>query len=41
VRDLFLTIVLPRVSRGEPMAWVYNHRVDWQSPVAGQVRGIV
>jgi 2-polyprenyl-6-methoxyphenol hydroxylase-like FAD-dependent oxidoreductase len=33
VRDVFLRVVLPLVTKGDAMGWMYNHRIDWDSPV--------
>jgi FAD-dependent urate hydroxylase len=29
VRDLVLRLVLPRVTKGDPTAWIHAHRIDW------------
>ena len=31
VRDLVLRAVFSRMSKGDPMAWIHEHRIDWES----------
>lgn len=31
VRDFFLRLVLPLVTKGDSMAWVHDHRIDWEA----------
>lgn len=33
VRDLFLRVVFPLVAKGDTMAWIHDHRIDWDSRV--------
>jgi FAD-dependent urate hydroxylase len=32
MRDLFLRVVFPVMARRDAMAWIHDHRIDWDSP---------
>lgn len=34
VRDLVLRVVFSRASKRDPMAWIHDHRIDWEERVA-------
>ena len=34
MRDLVLRIVFSGTRTSDPMAWIHDHRIDWESPVA-------
>jgi hypothetical protein len=38
VRDFFLRMVFPIVAKRDAMAWIYEHRIDWDSPIAPLAR---
>jgi 2-polyprenyl-6-methoxyphenol hydroxylase-like FAD-dependent oxidoreductase len=32
VRDLLMRAFFPLVMKGDPMAWIHDHRIDWETP---------
>jgi 2-polyprenyl-6-methoxyphenol hydroxylase-like FAD-dependent oxidoreductase len=32
IRDLILRVVFSRAKAGDPMAWIHDHRIDWEGP---------
>jgi hypothetical protein len=33
LRDFILRMVFPLVAKRDPMRWIHDHRIDWDTPV--------